>query len=75
MPVIERLDGMQNYNNWKFTMEMFFVHDEFWKSTEPEKAEKKYVLWRNQVAMHMREMQKPCLAYLQKAFEDKGMTR
>lgn len=85
---IERLNGIEDYNNWKFLLKMMLMHEDLHEcilSEEGSKDDKK-----NQRALakiclsvgtsalaHVRNATTPYQAWtnLQKAYEDKGLSR
>lgn len=32
LPHFEKLDGQNNYNTWKFFMELYLIHEDLWDS-------------------------------------------
>jgi hypothetical protein len=34
LPVFEKLNGSDNYNNWTFLMELYLAHEDLWECVE-----------------------------------------
>lgn len=85
---IDKLKGMEDYNNWKFMMRMLLLHEDMYECVESEsgckddkknkKALAKICLSVSSSALnHVRNAETPYQAWtnLQKAYEDKGLSR
>ncbi|CAG9823775.1 unnamed protein product [Phaedon cochleariae] len=85
---IEKLEGMANYNNWKFAMQMYLIHEDLWEyvSTEvqgpdPKKDDrakaKMCLMVQPSGYSYVRNASSAKVAWdnLAKAFEDKGLSR
>lgn len=88
MVLIEKLVGRANYNTWRFAVQTYLQHEELWccienegKAVDPKldlKAKSKIILLVDSVNyIHIQEAQtaKEVWTNLQKAFDDKGLTR
>lgn len=85
----EKLDGKSNYNDWKFTMEMYLIEKDLWdyvdgtKTYDPTKSKKTYSLIGLAVKTHVymeirdlpRKIRKAGWDVLKKRFEDAGFSR
>lgn len=84
---IEKLRGMEDYNNWKFHMKMLLMHEDLYECIESDntkdvkknqKALAKICLSVGPTALaHVRNAASPYQAWvsLQKAYEDRGLCR
>lgn len=86
MTLIEKLTGRDNYNTWKFAVQTYLQHEELWccvESSEVDlkldmKAKTKIILLVDPVNyVHIQEAKtaKEVWKNLEKAFDDKGLTR
>lgn len=87
MALIEKLIGRDNYNTWKFAVQTYLQHEELWSCIESSenvdpkidmKAKTKIILLVDPVNyIHIQEAvtAKQVWQNLEKAFDDKGLTR
>lgn len=88
MTLIEKLIGRDNYNTWRFAVMTYLQHEDLWCCIENEdkavdskldlKAKAKIILLVDSVNyIHIQEAKtaKEVWTNLQKAFDDKGLTR
>jgi len=89
LPPVEKLKGIDDYNDWKFAMQQYLEHEDLWgcvmgdttavqNSRNMAKAKAKIVLSVDKVNYtHIRDATTPKEVWdkLKKTFEDKGLTR
>ncbi|CAB0007860.1 unnamed protein product, partial [Nesidiocoris tenuis] len=86
LPPIEKLAGMENYNNWKFSMKMYLIHEQLWEcvqGTENNAAKDQIALAKICLSVlpttfvHVRNAKTSTEAWenLRKAYEDRGLLR
>jgi hypothetical protein len=83
---MEKLEGMNNYNNRKFAVEMLLIHEGLWGCVEGTETDAKkdtrarakiYLMVKPSAYAHLRPATSAKEAWdnLKKVYEDKGLTR
>jgi len=86
LPIIEKLKGRENFNTWKFAMQIYLEHEDLWKCVEgTETDERKIIRARAKIVLsldsvnyiHVQTTKTAQEAWnnLCKAFDDSGLTR